>query len=101
MTEINPIGPLKGSDDIQKSKNAKPASSGKTDFKDTLKEYLKDVDAIKSKADKSIEKMTSGEINNVHQAVDSVHEADQAFNMMMEIKNKVQDAYQEVMRMRH
>jgi flagellar hook-basal body complex protein FliE len=48
------------------------------------------------KADQSIQKMVSGEITDVHQVMTSVEEANVAFNMMMEIRNKVLDAYQEV-----
>ena len=52
------------------------------------------------KADESIEKMAAGEITDVHQVMSTVEEANVAFNMMMEIRNKVMDAYQEVMRIR-
>ena len=48
----------------------------------------------------SIEKMAAGEITDVHQVMSTVEEANVAFNMMMEIRNKVMDAYQEVMRIR-
>jgi flagellar hook-basal body complex protein FliE len=44
--------------------------------------------------------MVAGEITDVHQVMNSVQEAKLAFNMMMEIRNKVMEAYQEVMRMR-
>jgi flagellar hook-basal body complex protein FliE len=44
--------------------------------------------------------MVAGEITDVHQVESSVEEATVAFNMMMEIRNKVMDAYQEIMRIR-
>jgi flagellar hook-basal body complex protein FliE len=44
--------------------------------------------------------MAAGQITDVHQVMESVEEANTAFNMMMEIRNKVMDAYQEVMRIR-
>jgi flagellar hook-basal body complex protein FliE len=44
--------------------------------------------------------MAAGEITDVHQVMTAVEEASTAFNMMMEIRNKVMDAYQEVLRMR-
>jgi flagellar hook-basal body complex protein FliE len=61
---------------------------------------MSDVNEMQLKADESIKKMVSGEINDVHQVMSSVEEANTAFNMMMEIRNKVLDAYQEVMRIR-
>lgn len=100
MTNINPIGPVKGSDELRKTQKINSSGTGKTDFKETLNGFLNDVNTIQNKTDKSIEKMTTGKINDVHQVMDSVQEADRAFDMMMEIRNKVQSAYQEVMRMR-
>jgi flagellar hook-basal body complex protein FliE len=61
---------------------------------------MKDVNDLQNKADTSIEKMAAGEITDVHQVLNSVQEANLAFNMMMEIRNKVMDAYQEIMRLR-
>ena len=69
-------------------------------FKDTLEGFLGDVNNLQQKADTSIQKMAAGEITDVHQVMTSVNEAGLAFNMMMEIRNKVMDAYTEVMRMR-
>ena len=43
--------------------------------------------------------MVAGEITDVHQVMMAVEEANLAFNLMMEIRGKVIDAYQEMMRM--
>ncbi len=69
-------------------------------FKDTLAGFMGDVNSLQKKADTSIEKLMAGEITDVHQVMESANEATLAFNMMMEIRNKVMDAYGEVMRMR-
>ncbi len=73
---------------------------GGASFKDTLNNFLSDVNEMQKKADQSIEKMVAGEITDVHQVMTSVEEASTAFNMMMELRNKVMDAYQEIMRIR-
>ncbi len=99
MNEINSIGPLSGFSSSEKVKGAQPASGGAS-FKDTLNNFLSDVNQMQKKADQSIEKMVSGEITDVHQVMTSVEEANTAFNMMMELRNKVMDAYQEIMRIR-
>jgi flagellar hook-basal body complex protein FliE len=44
--------------------------------------------------------MASGEIKDVHQVMLAVGEAKVAFNLMLEIRNKTLDAYNEIMRMR-
>jgi flagellar hook-basal body complex protein FliE len=51
------------------------------------------------KLNRSIEKMVAGEITDVHQVMVAVEEANTAFNLMMELRNKMLDAYQEIMRM--
>src|SRR5512137_544855 len=68
-------------------------------FDDTLKGFIKDVNHMQNHADRSIEKMVAGEITDVHQVMVAVEEANTAFALMMELRNKMLDAYQEVMRM--
>jgi flagellar hook-basal body complex protein FliE len=68
-------------------------------FGDTLKGFIKDVNSMQNHADKSIEKMVAGEITDVHQVMVAVEEANTAFSLMMELRNKMLDAYQEILRM--
>lgn len=98
MNSINPVGPLKQPSFDKTQNGAKDA--GGVSFKDTLSGFLNDVNSMQVKADESIQKMAAGEITDVHQVMSTVEEANVAFNMMMEIRNKVMDAYQEVMRIR-
>ena len=99
MNEINSIGPVRQNGTPEKVSAQQPQKSGPS-FKDTLQGFLSDVNTMQVKADESIEKMAAGEITDVHQVMSTVEEANVAFNMMMEIRNKVMDAYQEVMRIR-
>lgn len=99
VNQINPIGPLREPEPARGIQG--PAASKESlSFKDTMRSFLEDVNGLQQKADESIKKMAAGEINDVHQVMSSVEEANVAFNMMMEIRNKVLDAYQEVMRIR-
>jgi flagellar hook-basal body complex protein FliE len=100
MSKINPIDPLKNAGSPQKTTKTQVTGKQYPSFKETLSGVMKEVNDIQHKADKSIEKMVAGEITDVHQVMNSVQEAKLAFNMMMEIRNKVMEAYQEVMRMR-
>lgn len=68
-------------------------------FTDTMKGFMKDVNHMQNHADRSIEKMVAGEITDVHQVMVSVEEANTAFALMMELRNKMLESYQEVMRM--
>jgi flagellar hook-basal body complex protein FliE len=99
MNQINSIGPIRDDKSIEKSQSIVPQKGGPS-FKDTMNGFLNDVNAMQVKADESIKKMATGQINDVHEVMSSVEQANTAFNMMMEIRNKVMDAYQEVMRIR-
>jgi len=66
---------------------------------DTLQGFIKDVNSMQNHADRSIEKMAAGEITDVHQVMVAVEEANTAFALMMELRNKMLDAYQEILRM--
>ncbi len=99
MDKVSSVGPVGRQNEIGKQQSIARKENGPS-FAETLKGFLKDVNTMQLKADESIEKMTAGEITDVHQVMATVEEANIAFNMMMEIRNKVMDAYQEVMRIR-
>jgi flagellar hook-basal body complex protein FliE len=104
MAEVNPIfnfGPPKEIDPAGSPFQVpvKPAEGG-ANFNDMFNGFLKDVNEMQLKADESIQKMVSGEIKDVHQVMLAVGEAKVAFNLLLEIRNKTMEAYQEVMRMR-
>jgi len=101
MDPIQNNGPIKGLQGLGKPNSQQsPKAGGSASFSDTLKGFMSDVNNMQQKADESIKKMAVGEITDVHQVMSSVEEANVAFNMMMEIRNKVMDAYQEIIRMR-
>ena len=80
----------------QKSKET-PAS-GK-DFGSFLAESLQKVDALQKDADAAVAQMAQGEGLGIQEAMIAVEKADVAFKLMMEVRQKILDAYQEIMRM--
>jgi len=78
----------------------RPGEATSPNFKETLSGFLRDVNTMQVQADEKIMKMAAGEITDVHQVMNAAEEAKTAFNMMMEMRNKVMTAYEEVMRMR-
>ena len=97
IRSIGPIGEFKGPG---KSLGIGSQKNDGVSFKDTMNKFLTDVNSMQKQADESVQKLISGEITDVHQVMSTVEEANVAFNMMMEIRNKVMDAYQEIMRIR-
>ena len=68
-------------------------------FSTVLNKFVDDVNSLQNNADKSIEKLAAGEITDVHQVMIVVEEANTAMEFMLEIRNKIVEAYQEIMRM--
>jgi flagellar hook-basal body complex protein FliE len=71
---------------------------GDVKFSDMLKSTLGEVNQLQQQAGQSIQRLATGEIHDVHQVMVAAEEASIAFELMMEIRNKLMDAYQEVMR---
>lgn len=83
---------------------APPQSSQKqqgegASFQETLKSLIRDVDALQKDADETTQKLLSGELENIHQVMLAMEEANTSFQLMMEMRNKILEAYREVMRM--
>lgn len=68
-------------------------------FKNVLRRYLEDVNTLQHDADAQIQRLIAGETEDLHQVMLAMDEAETAFSMMMEIRNKLVESYKEVMRM--
>lgn len=84
--------------DIQpQPKTASAANAPAGGFDDTLKDALSRVNAIQKEADKAIEALSSG--GDVNNAVLAMQKADMSFQLMQEVRSKLLNAYDEVMKM--
>lgn len=88
-----------------KADAAPPNGAGQTGagkgagFSNFLERAVGEVDAKLSAADLEKTKLLTGETNNLHQAVIAMQEAGVAFSLMVEVRNKLVESYQELMRM--
>ncbi len=69
------------------------------DFGAVLKQAVERVEGMRRQADESVMKLLAGENEEVHQTVLAVQKAELAFELFLEVRNKVVQAYQEIMRM--
>jgi flagellar hook-basal body complex protein FliE len=99
MEGINAIGPLE-SGVLPRRVNPTFQQTSGVSFKDTLKGFMGDVNQLQQKADESVRRLVAGEITDVNQVMTASEEAKVAFNLMMEMRNKIMESYQEVMRIR-
>jgi flagellar hook-basal body complex protein FliE len=84
---------------------AKPEStpaiggSEKGGFSNFLKHAVSEIDGKMQTAKAEQTKVLTGESTNLHQAMIAMQEASVAFTLMVEVRNKLVESYQEVMRM--
>ncbi|MCE5324251.1 flagellar hook-basal body complex protein FliE [bacterium] len=64
-----------------------------------VKKGIKEVNSLQSQADDMAVKLASGDIENVHEAMIAMQKAKLAFEFTVQVRNKIIDAYQEIMRM--
>lgn len=77
----------------------KPAEPGSGSFGDVLENAIQEVNTLQTEAGEQTQKLMSGEIKDIHTAMIAVQKADLSFQMMMQVRNKLVNAYQEIMRM--
>ncbi len=75
--------------------------SGNADksFFNMLKDSIHEINELQVDANEQVAKLSRGEIKDVHQVMIAAQEANLTFSMMMQIRNKIIDAYQEIIKM--
>ncbi len=73
--------------------------SGGPKFGEVLKDAIQTVNELQRNSDTEIQKLMTGESQDLHSTLIAVQKADLSFQMMMQVRNKIVQAYQEIMRM--
>ncbi len=71
----------------------------KGDFGRVLREAIMDIDRLQKSADQAIVNVQLEKAESIHEAVIALEKASISFKAMMQVRNKILEAYQEVMRM--
>lgn len=99
MSDINGINFLLPNKlDTNTSAGQTEKSDSSADFSAMLKDALKDVNDAQLQADDAVQKVLSGESKDIHSTMIALQKADVSLKMMLEVRNKMMDAYQEIMR---
>ena len=80
------------------SQSSKPAAGG-DGFEKLIGRMIQSANQQRIAADQAVEQLASGQTDSVHNVVMSAAKADLSFRLILEIRNKLIDAYQEIMRM--
>jgi len=71
----------------------------KSSFSDILNKSLNEVNQLLLNSEEWNERLALGQVENVHQVVIASQKAELALQFTMQIRNKILDAYNEIMRM--
>lgn len=68
-------------------------------FADTLKEAISNVNQVHKESDRKAQELATGKTDDIADVMLAAEKADIALRTMVQVRNKIIDAYQEIMRM--
>ncbi len=77
----------------------KANSVGEANFGDVLGKMVEEVNTKQMSAGQAVRDLQSGQNVSLHQAMIAMEEASVSFQLMVEVRNKLLESYQELMRM--
>ena len=89
-------GKIQGNMPSNNEKNSKEDSS----FNDILTKSLKEVNSAQIKSINALNSLVVGKTENIHETMIQMQKASISFQMMMKVRNKLVDAYNEIIKMR-
>ncbi|MDH4301962.1 MAG: flagellar hook-basal body complex protein FliE [Nitrospira sp.] len=75
------------------------STSGTSGFLDSLKSAIGKVNDAEMEAGRAIDSLMTGETQDIHRTMVALQQADVSFQLMMQIRNKLVAAYEEIQRM--
>ena len=88
-----------GVESIKSPSEIGPTQASGESFANVLGRMVNEVNARQSTANDAVAALQSGQATSLHQAVISMEEANISFQLMVEVRNKLLESYQELMRM--
>lgn len=74
-------------------------SGGAGSFQNVLRDAINQTNELQKTADVKVQELATGKTTNIPEVMMQVEKADIALRLMTQVRNKVIDAYQEIMRM--
>lgn len=79
--------------------SASPAQPSR-DFRSVLADNLGEVNRLQQEADTKVTELMTGKTDDVAEVLTAVNKAGLAFDLLMEVRNKLVTAYEEIQQMR-
>ncbi len=95
----NPLRPI-GVPPTPDAKRTAGVGGDQPDFAARLREQLEKVNQMQAEAEQGIQDLVTGRTDNVTEVFTTARKAEVAFSLLMEIRNKLVDAYGELRQLR-
>ena len=79
--------------------NTDNQKTGESSFSDVLRKSVEKVNTLQKQADAAINDLVVGDNKDIVQTMIMMEKADVSFRLMMQVRNKIIQAYEEIMRM--
>lgn len=74
-------------------------AGGAANFMGSLKEAIGQINDAQTGASRAVDALVTGQSTNIHQTMVAMQQADVSFQLMMQVRNKLVTAYEEIQRM--
>jgi len=95
MIQINPLHNMTQSGISTRETN----TASELSFKDLLNNALNEISELEETAENGSNALATGEVDDLHSIMIDTEKADIALQLTIQIRNKILDAYNEIMRM--
>jgi flagellar hook-basal body complex protein FliE len=103
-TRVGPQGFLRETqvqnrDESTSLQDLEAASSSPSSFAQMIEKSIERVNTLQQKADHSVKELIAGRTKNIHGTMLDLERADLSLKLLMQVRNKIMDAYKEIIRM--
>ncbi len=77
----------------------KSADDATQSFSQMLNDFVGNVNNLQNGANEAIDKMASGQSADVHEVMMAMEKAKVSFDLLLQVRNKMLDAYKQIMQM--
>jgi flagellar hook-basal body complex protein FliE len=98
MNDVRGISPPLDVGGFSSALPAAPSPTGDS-FTSLLQDALAKINEVQAQADVSVQSLLTGQSTNLHETMIALQKADVSFQLMLQVRNKIVGAYEEIMRM--
>lgn len=102
VRSLQGLGSLAPSSELPGLRSLEPKKAGSVggkSFGEVLADSIREVNEIQQSVDVRMEKLAAGETSNIHETLIEMQRAEISMKMLLQVRNKMVSAYQEIMRL--